>query len=358
MLDALVFWLLAFAVGLIGLPFAAILFERLPGGGLALARPLGLLVVAYPLWLLASLHAVDYGRAAAALTTALVAGVSLLIGLPVLRGRPRRSISIRLWLVGECVFSVCFAGWALLRSFSPDVLQTEKPMDMAIVNAINKSGSFPPHDPWFAGDAPQLLLLRPLRQRVPDPPDRDRPGGRVQPRRRTLLRPLGDGGLCRRFRPLSRLAQAGARSRRRGRRSRPGSRGIRGCGQPRRRGRLSRPPGPVRHFNWFGPSRVIPNTANEFPFFSFLLGDLHAHVLAPPFALIALAYAMQICLAGPGASSEDKPAHTPSLSASSSSPRSSSARSTRSTASTTRRRSSIASARACSSGSSPNRVPG
>jgi YYY domain-containing protein len=58
-------------------------------------------------------------------------------------------------------------------------------------------------------------------------------------------------------------------------------------------------PGRLADFNWFAPSRVIPNTANEFPFFSFLLGDLHAHLLAPPFALIALAYTMQICLTGP-----------------------------------------------------------
>ena len=58
-------------------------------------------------------------------------------------------------------------------------------------------------------------------------------------------------------------------------------------------------PSRIGDYNWFLPSRVIPNTANEFPSFSFLLGDLHAHVLAAPFALTALAFAMQICLCGP-----------------------------------------------------------
>ena len=44
---------------------------------------------------------------------------------------------------------------------------------------------------------------------------------------------------------------------------------------------------------------MIPNTINEFPSFSFLLGDLHAHVLALPFTVLALAFAMQVALSGP-----------------------------------------------------------
>ena len=48
---------------------------------------------------------------------------------------------------------------------------------------------------------------------------------------------------------------------------------------------------PPRDYAWFDPSRVIPDTINEFPAFSFLLGDLHAHVLALPFTVLALAFA-------------------------------------------------------------------
>ena len=55
-----------------------------------------------------------------------------------------------IWLVGEVVFTVAFFGWSLLRSFSPDVWNTEKPMDMAFVNA-DRAESFPPHDPWQSG---------------------------------------------------------------------------------------------------------------------------------------------------------------------------------------------------------------
>ena len=106
------------------------------------------------------------------------------------RVRPR-SPARSLWLVGEVVFTAAFFVWALLRSFAPDVWQTEKPMDMALVNASNAADSFPPHDPWQSGDRRQLLLLRSLPRRVPRAAHGYRPGGRLQPRRRALLRARG-----------------------------------------------------------------------------------------------------------------------------------------------------------------------
>jgi YYY domain-containing protein len=66
-------------------------------------------------------------------------------------------------------------------------------------------------------------------------------------------------------------------------------------------------------YNWFAPSRIIQDyrtvsvaggpptkekvgfeTINEFPAFSFLLGDLHPHVLALPLVLLALAFGVAL----------------------------------------------------------------
>ena len=59
------------------------------------------------------------------------------------------------------------------------------------------------------------------------------------------------------------------------------------------------PTSPPGGYDWFSVSRVIPDTINEFPSFSFTLGDLHAHLLAIPFTLLALAFALQVALDGP-----------------------------------------------------------
>src|SRR5262249_18525002 len=50
---AVLFWLLVEVIGVLALPAGRRLFGRLPGGGLAFSRPLGLLLAAYPAWLLA-----------------------------------------------------------------------------------------------------------------------------------------------------------------------------------------------------------------------------------------------------------------------------------------------------------------
>ena len=42
-------------------------------------------------------------------------------------------------------------------------------------------------------------------------------------------------------------------------------------------------------YDFFGPSRVIPGSYNEFPYFSVLYGDMHPHTLAQPFGLLFIA---------------------------------------------------------------------
>jgi len=41
-------------------------------------------------------------------------------------------------------------------------------------------------------------------------------------------------------------------------------------------------------YNYWDPSRVIPNTINEFPYWSFLFADLHPHMIGMPFTVLFL----------------------------------------------------------------------
>ena len=56
----------------------------------------------------------------------------------------------------------------------------------------------------------------------------------------------------------------------------------------------------LSQFNWFNPSRVVTNTINEFPAFSFLLSCFHAHVLTLAFTIVAIALAFNLFLGSAG----------------------------------------------------------
>jgi YYY domain-containing protein len=302
MIDALAFWLLVAAVGVAALPFAEILLGRLPGRGLVLARPLGLLLVAFPVWLLANLHLVPYRRAGAIASLVVLGLVALALrrhGLGRLGGAGNgRSI----WVAGEVVFTVAFFGWALLRSFSPDVWQTEKPMDMALVNAANRADWFPPHDPWQSGTHVNYyyfghyLVAFLVRVTGVDPAVGFNLGVAFF---YALVAAAVFGVAATLYDAARRRGEAPAVS--------PIVPGVTAAVFAVALGNIA---GGVQFlqdtsrfatYDWWSPSRVIEGTANEFPFFSFLLADLHAHMLVTPFALLTVAYAVQLALEGPPA---------------------------------------------------------
>ena len=303
MLDAVVFWLLVVVLGVAALPLAEVLFGRLPSRGLVFARPLGLLVAAFPIWLLASLHVVPYGRATAAGSALLLVLVGAVLFWRRRLGTVRRGTAgTSLWLAGELVFTVAFFGWALLRSFEPAVWQTEKPMDMALVNVVNKSEHFPPHDPWQAGTdvnyyyLGHYLVAFLVRLTGVDPAVGFNLGI-------ALFFALVTSAV---FGVAAVLYEAARRSGDAPRRSLVVV-GLTAAAFATLLGnvaggvQLLRNTDRLGTYDWWSPSRVIDGTANEFPLFSFLLADLHAHVMVTPFALVAVAYAIQLGVHGPPA---------------------------------------------------------
>ena len=152
MTDVIRWYFALSLVGLINLPLSLTLFSKLPTRGFALARPVGLLLWAFPYWLLVSLGL---------LSNQLTSQVAVLIVLAIIDGwvlfgnqveikawlREQKSLLVRV----ELLFLVAFAVWSLVRALNPEILYTEKFMEMAFINGILRSPSFPPLDPWLSG---------------------------------------------------------------------------------------------------------------------------------------------------------------------------------------------------------------
>jgi len=154
----LLWWLTLQLIGLVALPLAFRLFSRLPDRGYAFARPLGLLLVSYLFWLGNCLGLLRNRWGGIFLVLILVAALSW---LAYRRWPGKKEDGLLPWLrqhwglvaVIELVFVLVFVGWAWLRGFSPDLMTTggEKFMEIAFINAILRSDTFPPLDPWLSG---------------------------------------------------------------------------------------------------------------------------------------------------------------------------------------------------------------
>ena len=319
-------WYIAVQViALAALPIGLLLFRRLPDRGYLLTKVLGLLFVGYLAWLLASLRILDFSPGGLWLMILVVGAVS---GLVAWRGRVgvvdffRRRW--RLILFCEALFLVAFLSFYGVRAWNPDLWHPwrggEKPMDFAYLNAVTRSTEMPPYDPWFAGGHLnyyyfgqfQIASITKITGVLPST---------AFNLAIALIFALTVGGA---FSIVYNLAASRGGGGDRAPPSIPGGpylAGITGAvfvavignldgavqmGQAVWRFTFGE--GAVGQFDFWRSSRVIDTSAQggldycggceitEFPFFSFLFADLHAHLIALPFAILALGLGLALLM--------------------------------------------------------------
>jgi len=154
-IGLIIWYLFVFLLGVFTYPIIRLVMPGLGDKGYALARTLGLVILAYVPWLLGS-AGVPHTRLTIGLVFAAiaVAGISL--------GWMRRDELLEEWksnrrkfLMVEGIFLSFFLFDLLVRLGNPDLWHPskggERPMDFSYLNAVIKSTTFPPYDPWFAG---------------------------------------------------------------------------------------------------------------------------------------------------------------------------------------------------------------
>ena len=154
---SVVFWYLILQIiGLVALPFTLRIFWRIPDKGYLVSKIVGLVLISVLTWIVVNLGIIHYG------ITAILISLCLLILLSVgiafqkykdmykwLKSNVKRLFLWEIILLGSFLFMI------ILRSYNPDLWHPfrggEKPMDFAYLNAVIKSSIFPPYDPWYSG---------------------------------------------------------------------------------------------------------------------------------------------------------------------------------------------------------------
>ena len=321
MITPALIWLLTLELfALAALPLSYRVFSRMPDRGFAFAKPLGLLGVSYVVWLVGLSQTLPNSRWTVLIGLLAVAALSWLAArrqLPEMRRFARAS-----WptlAVAEGLFIAVFAGIVLLRASVPDISHTEQPMDLMFLNATVASPHYPPTDPWLAGISVSYYYLGYLMvgavsmaTSVATPVAYNlglATAGALAAAAAFgvvynlvgLARGSSDArilaGLTGAFLLLAasnlvgalelvRAAGAGSA----GFWEYIGVEGLTASGASS----TWRPDDPA--WWWWRASRVIPGAITEFPAFSFVLGDLHPHVMSIAFLLLAAGLATQVSL--------------------------------------------------------------
>ena len=160
MLPVISWWLAIQLVGLVALPLTWRLFAQLPGRGYPFAKVLALLLISYLLWLGAIYRLLPNSTGGILIALGGIGGLSVWLGRRGLRRDGSGQRPLAAWLsenrglviVTELLFLLVFVGWSVFRAYNPEISGTEKPMEFAFINGVLSSKFFPPHDPWLSGD--------------------------------------------------------------------------------------------------------------------------------------------------------------------------------------------------------------
>ncbi len=321
MSETFFWWLALEIIGLAGLPLTALVFANLPDRGWTLAKPFSLLIVGWLIWFpLTLIPALPFSRVWIILTVLLYLAGNLALVWRVARVRQALMALLtrqRGYLIlTEALFALAFVAMVWERSFTPAVVDTEKFMDVAFLSSIWRAPHLPPPDPWLSGQPINyyyfghylMALVAKLLGTVPGVAFNLAIG---------LIFALAAVAI---FGVAANLFRAISPARRWGWGALAG---LASAAFVLLLGNLnsaqvwwqnaqalvqqfpalySSPWAWWLHrdvwtrYDWWSPSRVIPNTINEFPAFSFVLADLHAHVLALPFATVAIGLACSLVL--------------------------------------------------------------
>ena len=322
----LLWWMVVTLIGLVAWPMTFLAFPHLRDRGYGFARGIGLLTVAYIAWIVPSLRLAINDLPLILLVLVLVAGFNLWLA-----HRHRRRL-IAFWqeqkdliLLYEGLFTLAYLFFVFIRMLNPDLWQPwnggEKFMEIAYLNATVRTPYFPPYDPYFAGGTINyyywgyqivnvLIKLTGITPTV---------AFNLAVPTLFALTVVAAAGLG-----YDMVAWAGKR--------RAFQAGLLAAAFVALLGNLDGLGVILRnlaqvsqspfhsHFPWletwvnaligwskvlaheaslpkydyWAPSRVIPYTINEFPYWSFLFADLHPHMMGIPFTIIVLGMAFNI----------------------------------------------------------------
>ena len=286
LIEILVWYALILVIGTAAFPIVSMVCKDISDRGYCISKIAGILILSYLAWLLS--YPLSFSRVTVLIALAILCALSLLC---IIYGKSEMHVRRDVIIRNEIVFFAAFIVFLAIRVYSPEITDFgEKFMDIAFLNAVMRSSQFPPYDPWFSGGLLDFYYyFGYLTVAVPSKISGISTAitynlGLVTFAALAANAAFGIGyDLTKKIRYgistmifVAFIANAhiifdmAARL-------------------------LNLRTGSHEHiFGLWASTRIIPDTINEFPYFSFTFGDLHPHVVSIPFQLLLLVLMLNI----------------------------------------------------------------
>jgi len=147
-------WFVIFVIGVLFIPFTQKIFSNFFDRGYIFSKILGIAVASYAIFLLGILHTAPFSFLTSVLVLIFFGVLNFAFIIQKKNDGLKNFLMIlkknwQIFLFEEILFIFCFLSWSYIRSFQPDIHGLEKYMDFGILNSILRSEFFPPKDMWF-----------------------------------------------------------------------------------------------------------------------------------------------------------------------------------------------------------------
>ena len=141
-------WVVIFTISLVFLPSTILIFKNFFDKGYTFSKIIGVFFLSYLIWILGSLKLLSFNQ----LNILLVAGILAVINLFLIKKFELFQLKLpwKLFLIEELLFTAGLVTWSYIKSFEPSIHGLEKFMDYGFINSILRSGYFPPTDLWMS----------------------------------------------------------------------------------------------------------------------------------------------------------------------------------------------------------------
>ncbi len=302
-----IWWLSLFLMGILTFPIIQKVLRNFGDQSYLFSKIFALVLLTYLTWILS--HLFSYSLATIVLALVIILFCSILV-----QRKYALKLNIRSVVEGELIFGLIFLLFLLIRAFRPEIggldigMVGEKWMDFAFLNGVGRSDSFPPIDPWFSSRVIDcyyyfgylatsiMIKITTIKASIA-----------YNLAVATYAGLLGSAvfgiatNLCRMWGSAPQ--------------PRKPCKGLKSCGwiavllvlfvgnlgilaplwiEMSKDLNLFRVLSTPNFSYFWVPSRVVPEGITEFPFFTYILGDLHPHLVAMPFQMLVLALLLEI----------------------------------------------------------------